>query len=42
MARIPDAVEATIQQVLEQGGHVEMVAGHNELMQAGVGALLRY
>jgi len=42
MAHIPDAVETTIQQVLEQGGHVEMVAGHKELMQAGVGALLRY
>jgi hypothetical protein len=42
MAHIPDAVEATIQQVLEQGGHVEMVTGHKELAQAGVGALLRY
>ena len=42
MAHIPDAVEATIQQVLEQGGHVEMVTGHTELAQAGVGALLRY
>jgi len=42
MGHIPDAVEAIIQQVLEQGGHVEMVAGHPELTVAGVGALLRY
>jgi hypothetical protein len=42
MAHIPDAVEATVQQVLEQGGHVEMVVGHKELDLAGVGALLRY
>lgn len=42
MAHIPDAVETIIQQVLEQGGHVEMVAGHQALTQAGVGALLRY
>jgi len=42
MARIPDAVETIIQQVLEQGGHVEMVAGHKALTQAGLGALLRY
>ena len=42
MGHIPDAVEAIIQQVLEQGGHVEMVAGHKELTVAGVGALLRY
>jgi peptide subunit release factor 1 (eRF1) len=42
MERIPDAIEAIIQQVLEQGGHVELVAGHKELNAAGVGALLRY
>jgi len=42
MDHIPDAVEATIQQVLEQGGHVEMVSGHKELNAAGIGALLRY
>jgi hypothetical protein len=42
MAHIPDAVEATIQQVLEQGGHVEIVTGHTELAQAGVGVSLRY
>jgi peptide subunit release factor 1 (eRF1) len=42
MANIPDAVETIIQQVLEQGGHVEIVAGHNEFAKAGVGALLRY
>ena len=42
MGHIPDAVEAIIQQVLEQGGHVEIVSGHKELAQAGVGALLRY
>ncbi len=40
--QIPDAVEAIIQQVLEQGGRVEIVAGHPELAVAGVGALLRY
>ena len=42
MAHIPDAVETIIQQVLEQGGHVEMVTGHKEFAKAGVGALLRY
>ena len=42
MGHIPDAVETIVQQVLEQGGHVEMVAGHKELNAAGVGALLRY
>jgi len=42
MAHIPDAVETIIQQVLEQGGHVEMVSEHKELAKAGVGALLRY
>jgi len=42
MAHIPDAVETIIQQVLEQGGHVEMVSGHQDLAKAGVGALLRY
>ena len=42
MGHIPDAVEAIIQQVLEQGGRAEMVAGHPELTVAGVGALLRY
>jgi len=42
VGRIPDAVEVIVQQVLEQGGHVEIVAGHKELSVAGVGALLRY
>ncbi len=42
MGHIPDAVETIIQQVIEQGGRVEMVAGHTELNAAGVGALLRY
>jgi peptide subunit release factor 1 (eRF1) len=42
MGHIPDAVETIIQQVLEQGGHVEMVSGHKGLNAAGVGALLRY
>jgi rubrerythrin len=42
MAHIPDAVEAIVQHVLEQGGHVEMVSEHEGLAKAGVGALLRY
>jgi hypothetical protein len=42
MASIPDAVEAIIGQVLELGGHVEVVADHAELNAAGIGALLRY
>ncbi len=42
MAHIPDAVEAIIQHVLEQGGQVEMVSSHKELGRAGIGALLRY
>jgi len=42
MMHIPDAVETIIQQVLEQGGHVEIVSGHKKLNAAGIGALLRY
>ncbi len=42
VGQIPDAIEAIIQQVLEQGGHVEIVQGHADLALAGVGALLRY
>lgn len=42
MAPIPDAIETIIAQVLEQGGRVEIVAGHKKLARAGIGALLRY
>ena len=42
MGLIPDAVEVIIQQVLEQGGRVEIFAGHKELTVAGIGGLLRY
>ncbi|HSD84651.1 MAG TPA: hypothetical protein VLG46_12365, partial [Anaerolineae bacterium] len=40
--RISDAVEATISKVLEQGGRVDVVHGHNALNEVGVAALLRY
>jgi peptide chain release factor subunit 1 len=42
MDSIPDAVEAIIGQVLEQGGRVEIIAGHERLDEVGVGALVRY
>ncbi len=42
VVHIPDAVETIIQQVLEQGGRVEMISDHAGLAAAGVGALLRY
>jgi rubrerythrin len=40
--QIPDAVEAAISKVVEQGGRVEMVSGHKGLTEAGIAALLRY
>jgi rubrerythrin len=39
---IPDAVEAAISKVLEQGGRVDIVHGHAALNEVGVAALLRY
>lgn len=41
-ARIPNAVEAMIEQVTAQGGKVRIVSGHAGLKEAGVAALLRY
>ena len=40
--QIPDAVEAAIGTVLEQGGRVDIVHGHAALNEVGVAALLRY
>jgi hypothetical protein len=40
--QIPDAVEAAISKVIEQGGRVDIVHGHAELNEVGVAALLRY
>ncbi len=40
--QISDAVEATISKVLEQGGRVDIVHGHDALNEVGVAALLRY
>ena len=40
--QIPDAVEAAIGKVLEQGGRVDIVHGHAALNEVGVAALLRY
>ena len=40
--QIPDAVEAAISKVLEQGGRVDIVHGHAALNEVGVAALLRY
>ncbi len=39
---IPDAVEVAISKVLEQGGRVDIVHGHDTLQEVGVAALLRY
>jgi len=39
---IPDAVEAAISTVIEQGGRVDIVRGHAALHEVGVAALLRY
>lgn len=38
--QIPDAVEAVISKVVEQGGQVEIVSGHRGLTEAGIAALL--
>jgi rubrerythrin len=40
--QIPDAVEAAISTVIEQGGRVDIVRGHAALNEVGVAALLRY
>ncbi len=40
--QIPDAVEAAISKVIEQGGRVDIVRGHAALNEVGVAALLRY
>ena len=40
--QIPDAVEAAISKVIEQGGRVDIVREHKALNEAGVAALLRY
>lgn len=39
---IPDAAEAAVTKVIEEGGEVEVVDNHPLLEKAGIGALLRY
>jgi rRNA maturation endonuclease Nob1 len=39
---IPDAPEALVTQVIEDGGRVEVVDDHPKIAEFGVGALLRY
>jgi len=39
---IPDAAEAVVTKVIEEGGEIEVVDNHPRLQQVGVGALLRY
>ncbi len=39
---IPDAAEAVVTKVIEEGGNVEVVDQNPQLAPAGVGALLRY
>jgi peptide chain release factor subunit 1 len=39
---IPDAAEAVVTKVIEDGGEIEVVDGHPRLEQAGISALLRY
>jgi hypothetical protein len=41
-APFPHAVEATIEQVVSQGGKVKVIRDHAGLKEAGVAALLRY
>jgi rubrerythrin len=39
---IPDAAEAAVTKVIEEGGQVEVVNDNSKMEQAGIGALLRY
>ena len=41
-AEIPDAPEALVTKVIEDGGKVEVVDDHPKIAQFGVGAMLRY
>ncbi|MCX7854755.1 MAG: hypothetical protein N2556_02045 [Anaerolineae bacterium] len=41
-AEIPDAAEAVVTRVVEDGGEIEVVDHHPLLERAGIGALLRY
>jgi len=41
-AEIPDAAEALVTKVIEDGGKVGVVKGHPKIAEFGVGALLRY
>ncbi len=41
-AQIPDAAEAVVTRVVEDGGEIEVVDRHPLLEEAGLGALLRY
>lgn len=41
-AEIPDAAEALVTKVVEDGGEIEVVDHHPLLERAGIGALLRY
>ena len=41
-AQIPDAAEALVIKVIEDGGKVEVVDDHPKIAEFGVGALLRY
>ena len=41
-AEIPDAAEALVTKVIEDGGKVEVVDNHLKIKEFGVGALLRY
>ena len=41
-AEIPDAAEALVTKVIEDGGKVEVVGDHPKIAEFGVGALLRY
>ncbi|MGQ9521919.1 MAG: baeRF10 domain-containing protein [Anaerolineae bacterium] len=41
-AEIPDAAEAAVTKVVEDGGEIEVVDHHPLLERAGIGALLRY
>jgi hypothetical protein len=41
-SEIPDAAEALVTKVIEDGGKVEVIEGHPKAAEFGVGALLRY
>jgi peptide chain release factor subunit 1 len=42
VTQIPDAIDMAVQQVIQEGGGVEIVADNPSMHEIGIGALLRY